>query len=136
MSTEFRIFALSMLAASVLLLGGCTNKGNPDTIDARSVERWNYLISHEAEKAYDYLTPGYRTTKPRDAYAASMNNRPVQWKAAKFVDKKCEQARCNVNIAVTYAVTLPGVPKANEVTSQQSETWLLVNGEWFFLPSD
>lgn len=136
MSTEIRILASLALSACILAVSGCVDKSNPDMVDKRSVERWNFLVAHEAEKAYDYLTPGYRTTKPRDAYATSMNNRPVQWKAAKFVDKKCEQARCSVNIAVTYAVTLPGTPKATEVTSQQNETWLLINGEWFFLPSN
>jgi hypothetical protein len=135
-NTEIRILASLALSACILAVSGCVDKSNPDMVDKRSVERWNFLVAHEAEKAYDYLTPGYRTTKPRDAYATSMNNRPVQWKAAKFVDKKCEQARCSVNIAVTYAVTLPGTPKATEVTSQQNETWLLINGEWFFLPSN
>ncbi len=124
------------LAAVLLTLAGCANKANPDNVDRRSVERWNYLIAHEAEKAYDYLTPGYRTTKTRDAYAIAMNGRPVQWKAAKFMGKKCDADRCKVAVDVTYSMNMPALHKTTEATSTQSETWILVNGEWYFFPGD
>ncbi len=136
MNTEIRILASLALSICVLAVSGCVDKSNPDMVDKRSVERWNFLVALEAEKAYDYLTPGYRATKPREAYATSMNNRPVQWKAAKFRDKKCDKDRCSVNLDVTYAVKLPGMSKANEVTSIQNETWLFVDSQWFFLPRD
>ena len=73
--------AVATLGALVLLLGGC-NFGDKDSVaqvDTRAVERWNYLIAHQAEKAYDYLSPGTRETQTRESYAAAMNNRPVKW---------------------------------------------------------
>lgn len=126
------------LAAPLLLaaLAGCADKANPDNVDRRSVERWNYLISKQAEKAYDYLTPGVRSTRSREDYAAAMNTRPVQWKEAKFKDKQCDAERCKVHVDVTYSVMVPGGGKASESTNTQTETWLLVKGEWFFLPSN
>lgn len=122
------------LLGLLLAAAGCTDKSNPDTIDRRSVERWNYLIAHQAEKAYDYLTPGFRQTQTRENYATAMNSRPVQWKAAKFNKKECEADRCKVTIDVTYSVTLGGGAVA-ETTSSRLETWLLVDGEWFTLPN-
>jgi hypothetical protein len=123
------------LAALLLVLAGCTDKANLDNVDRRSVERWNYLIAHQAEKAYDHLTPGFRATQPRDAYASAMNTRPVQWKSVKFNGKKCDADRCKVQLDVTYSINLPGLGKPTEATSSQNETWILVKGEWYFLPS-
>ncbi len=137
MTTKLLKPAIALAAAIALLaLAGCADKANPDNVDRRSVERWNYLIAHQAEKAYDYMTPGVRATRTREDYAGGMNTRPVQWKAVKFKDKKCDTERCKVHVDVTYAVALPGVGRSTESTSTQSETWILVKGEWFFLPSN
>lgn len=126
--------AASAAVALLLVLGGCADRANPDHVDQRSVERWNHLIAHQAEKAYDYLTPGFRATQAREVYAAAMNNRPVQWKEAKFNRKECDADRCMVYIDVTYSVPMPGTGKSATSTNTQTETWILVKGEWYFLP--
>lgn len=137
MITEALKTTAAFAIAAVLLggLAGCADKANPDNIDRRAVERWNFLVARQAEKAYDYLTPGYRQTQTREAYAAAMNNRPVRWQAAKFKQKKCESERCKVDVDVTFSATVPGSQSATPATSTQSETWILSNGEWFYLPS-
>jgi hypothetical protein len=123
-------------SVSLLALAGCADKANPDNVDKRSVERWNYLSAHQAEKAYDFLSPGFRATQTRENYATAMNNRPVQWKGATFKSKQCDADRCKVEVDVTYSVTMPGIGKATEAKSPQSETWILVDGEWYYLPSN
>ena len=137
MLTKF-IKSLAVLASTALLLSlvGCADKANPDNVDRRSVERWNFLIAHQAEKAYDYLTPGFRTTQTRDVYATAMNSRPLQWKSVKFKRKECDADRCKVDVDVSYSLNMPGVTgKPVESNSIQSETWILVKGEWYFLPN-
>lgn len=136
MTTNFLKSAIAV-ALAVLLLGlaGCADKTNPDNIDRRAVERWNFLIAHQAEKAYDYLTPGFRATQTREDYAAAMNNRPLQWKSAKFKHKECDADRCQVDIDVSYLLVMPGaLNKPVESTGGQNETWIQVDGEWYFLP--
>ena len=136
MSTETRIFLSLALSAGLLVVGGCVDKSNPDMVDKRSVERWNLLVSHEAEKAYDYLTPGYRVTQTRENYAAAMNTRPVQWTGATFKDKTCDGDRCKVEVNIRYSLAMPGAPgRKAESESVQTETWIRVNGEWYFLPN-
>ena len=78
---------LATVGALFVLLGGCNFAGKDD-VEKRAVERWNYLVARQAEKAYDYLSPGTRETQTRESYAASMNNRPVKWTAAKFNRKE------------------------------------------------
>ncbi len=126
-------FTTSAIVA-ITLAAGCADKANADNVDKRSVERWEYLINHQAEKAYDYLSPGFKETQPRDSYAKAMNNRPVQWKSAKFKDKTCDAERCKVNVDVAYSVVVGGMGKPTDSTSTQSETWILVDGIWYFLP--
>lgn len=138
MSIDFiRTGAAIALAAAALCATGCVDKSNPDMVDTRSVERWNYLIAHEAEKAYDYLTPGYRETTTRDQYATAMNNRPVIWKHATFEKKDCDGDRCSVVVAITYSMPVPGrAEQRTDATSKQSETWLRLDGQWYYLPSN
>jgi hypothetical protein len=132
---SFKFTMTLALCALLLALAGCTDKANPDNVDRRAVERWNYLIAHQAEKAYDYLTPGFQTTQTREAYAAAMNNRPVQWKSATFKDKKCDAARCTVHVDVKYTITMPGAAVGRmDASNTQEETWILVKGVWYFLP--
>jgi hypothetical protein len=129
---------LATLVALTLLLGGC-GLGNNDSavIDKRAVERWNYLIAHQADKAYDYLSPGTRETQTRENYAAAMNNRPIKWLSAKFNRKECDGDRCKVDIDVRYSVVMGGASAAGkpiETTSTQSEIWVRVDNDWYFLP--
>lgn len=130
-----RIFAALALFGALSALGGCADKADPSNIDRRAVERWNYLIARQAEKAYDYLTPGFRETQDRETYARSMNGRPVRWKSVKFSRKECDAETCKVFVAVTYGLTMPGaIATPVESTSNQEETWILSGGEWYFLP--
>jgi len=127
------------LGILVVLLAGCGGKDSVDSIDTRAVERWNFLIAHQAEKAYDYLSPGTRETRTRESYAAAMNNRPVKWLAAKFNRKECDADRCKVYIDVSYSVAMPGagaVGKQIEQSSTQSEIWVHVQDGWYYLPSN
>ena len=137
MITE-RIGIAAALGALALALGGCDfNKDPTADVDRRAVERWNYLVAHQAEKAYDYLSPGTRETQTRESYAAAMNNRPVQWSGAKFNHKECDADRCKVYIDVSYSVTMPGMGSSGKPvvsTSTQSEIWVHVDNEWYFLP--
>ena len=129
---------LAALAALLVALAGCNTNSDPTAdVEKRAVDRWNFLISHQAEKAYDYLSPGTRETQTRESYAAAMNSRPMRWTAAKFNRKECDADRCKVYIDVTYSVAMPGagaIGKPIESTSTQTETWVRVKDDWYFLP--
>jgi hypothetical protein len=127
-----RIVAIALVTL-VAALGGCKLGGGND-VDQRAVERWNFLIAHQAEKAYDYLSPGTRDTQTRESYAATMNNRPVKWKSVKFNHKECDADRCKVYIDVSYSVNMPGTANT-QTSSTQSEIWVRVDNQWYFLPS-
>lgn len=138
MSTDSRkLAALLAFGVATLLMAGCVDKSDPNTLDKRSVERWNYLISHEAEKAYDYLTPGYRATQTREQYASAMNNRPITWKKATFEKKECDGDHCKVDVTIEYSLPVQGASgKRSDASSAQHENWLRIDGQWYYLPSN
>ena len=135
-----RLFVFVALAA---LIGGCATGGvrggsSPDAIDTLAVQRWDYLIARQADKAYDLLSPGYRATRTRETYAAAMNVRPINWKKVTFVKKECEVDRCSVFLLVDHTIRLPGlgVAKPQEAFAPLRETWIRSGGRWYYLPNE
>lgn len=149
--TPFRL----LLAALPLTLAACASTGpgaGPAVADApsksagpeqileqRAVERWKLLIGGKAAEAWDYLSPGYRSTVPRETYAANMKDRPVHWKAVRFdsVDCPADAGYCDVTVNVDYEFqsTLPGVGTLAS-TGPVVERWIGVEGSWYFVPKE
>ena len=122
----------------LLALAGCSvpvKKSEDSTvIRERAVARWNLLIAHQADKAYDYLTPGYRATKTREEYAKEMNARGVRWDSVSYTSQDCTEDTCKVHLTVSYKLTLGGPAGTVKSVAPLIETWLLVDGRWWFLP--
>jgi len=107
-----------------------------ETIEQRAIQRWEFLINHQAEKAYDFLSPGFRATKSREAYAAEMNNRPVHWSKVLPYSQKCEKPTvCVVNLQIDSNVNMPGVKGAVPSVGFVTETWIKTRGKWYILPN-
>jgi hypothetical protein len=129
-----RIFAL----LAVFLMVGCATtkpkEENSDVLKDRAVQRWNFLIAHQAEKAYDYLSPGYRATKSRDVYAKEMNSRGMKWTNVVFSSKECDADACKVRLLVEFKIDMAGATGPVQSVSPLVETWIKVDGKWYFLP--
>ena len=144
MSTEKVYFARFLAFAATAALAGCAagpakpaqpaKDESADVIQQKSVERWNFLIAHQAEKAYDYLSPGYRSTKTRDAYAKEMNDRPIRWTKATYTKQECENDTCKVSLIVDYTVKMPGMTQNTKAFAPLLETWIKADGRWYYLP--
>jgi len=123
---------------ALFALAGCATVKRDDTaqLQERAEQRWNFLIAHQAEKAYDFLAPGFRATTTREGYAGAMNNRPVQWETAKFLDKTCQADSCTVHIQVSYKtmINLHGTRKVGS-ESPVEEHWIRESGHWYYLPN-
>jgi hypothetical protein len=129
-------FAKTGFVLAALALAGCMAavKGEDNSvIRERAIQRWDYLIAHQADKAYDLLSPGYRETKPREDYAREMNSRGVRWSKASFGSQECEADVCHVHLAVDYQIKLGATGPAKS-TGFLNETWVRANGKWYFLP--
>ena len=141
---------LATLMATSILVAGCASQSSKTdsasgpangeasakVVSKRSIERWEFLIAHKAEKAYDYLSPGFRATKKREEYAKEMNNRPVQWEKVLPYSQVCDKPDvCVVNIQVDAKVKMPGVGQMVSTVGFVTETWIRSHGKWYLLPN-
>ena len=127
---------------AALALGACSTtapvkKDDATIVQQRALDRWNLLIEHKPDKAYDYLTPGYRSTQTRDEYVKAKNQTQIHWQSVAPIDQKCDADMCTVRIMITSKVTLPQL-QGHEVETQSplTERWLKSDGQWYFLPDD
>ena len=133
-----RLCTLLLPLALAACGGGAAVKApaNDTALEKRSVERWDLLIAHKAEKAYDYLTPGTRTTETREKYAADMNNRPVHWQSVTYIDRKCDDPdACTLQLQAAFSVNMSArMGKDVQSVTLLWERWIRVNGQWYYLP--
>lgn len=128
--------------AGVLLLAACAGPGTRPDSDAgqaqlkqRAQARWELLINKHADQAYDFLTPGYRSTISRDKYASEMVNRPIKWESAKVNKVDCAQAdSCTVYMVIGYSLKLPGMGGNAHSVAPIQESWLHLRNQWYYLP--
>lgn len=138
----FKILRILALAAMVVLAAACSpgnvKKGSSAkaTVEDRAVQRWEDLIAHRSGDAYEYLTPGYRQTHPKEPYIISMGSRPVVWKSIKFMRKECEDENtCTVYLLLVYELRIAaGIPGPVEGVSGEKEKWIRIKGVWYHLP--
>jgi uncharacterized protein YchJ len=125
------------LGAALLLSACSTVKPRQDdaALEKLPIERWNLLIAHQAEKAYDYLSPGTRLTESREKYAQEMNNRPVHWEKVDYIDRKCDDPdACTVQLRAAYSVNM-SARLGHDVHSVTLlwERWIRLDGHWYYL---
>jgi hypothetical protein len=128
-------FAVALALATLAGCGAVKKDEDAAVLRERSAQRWGLLIAHQADKAYDFLSPGYRQTKDRESYGKEMNARGVRWSKVHYESQECDADTCKVHLTVDYQVNLGG-PAGNVKSSGfLVETWVKVDGHWWYLPS-
>jgi hypothetical protein len=121
---------------SLLLLSACaTTTRTEKSIEKRATERWNAVLSEDLTGAYEYLSPGYRSSVTLNQYMRSILLMRVKWTGARYVKSVCTETTCKVEISIDYVLygVLPGVSSFNGTQIVQ-ENWVLSDGVWYFVP--
>ena len=125
------------LAAALALIAACQRQDPAAIVQQRAVERWNLLIEGHPVKAYEYLSPGYRTTHTLDQYVAFVATARLKWKSAKVLpQQQCEAEVCTVHLIVesTVPAMLANAPRDLQLQTPLTEQWVSSDGQWYFLP--
>lgn len=135
-----KIPAAAALAACCFLLGACATTGTESPsakVEPRAQARWDALLAGRLEAAYEYLSPGYRSSVSLLEYQRSVLTRKVEWLGAELIDSECSENTCKVRISIDYRLwaAVPGVPKF-EYTMDVTENWIRSNGQWWFVPDE
>jgi len=125
----------ALLAAALLLTACADNRPAEEIVAERAQARWDAMIAGEIEDGWAYYTPGYRQhTSARDlGYEVGRN--PVQWLDAEVRKVECDEERCQVSISLEYQLTSGPAPlRRMPVRTPLTETWLQIDGRWWYSP--
>ena len=131
---RFKYFAV--LVFSLVLLSACATTEVPESkIEDRVMGRWNALLSDDLAGAYEYLSPGYRSSVSSNQYQRTLLLKKVQWTHAEFRSSECEESVCEVHVLVGFAIygALRGV-KSFKGADDVEESWVLNGGQWYLVP--
>lgn len=136
MKNRFVYFARFGFAAAAVLAAGCgpIRKDEGAAVEARATARWDLLIKHQAEKAYDYLSPGFRQTITREKYAQQKNDVAMRWQAVRVTGHECDADTCTIHLTVDAIIPMPGIGKPTKASSPLEEHWIRVDHDWFVVP--
>lgn len=116
-------------------LGGCSSPPPEEVVGQRAVERWQALAQRDMEKAYGYLSPGYRAVNSLELYQARIGD-AVQWKGATVKNIACVDNTCDVTLTLRYRYATPPTGNYYEGERPMEEKWTQAEGQWWLLPED
>lgn len=104
--------------------------------EERATQRWQHIIDGHADLAYDFMTPGARSTKTREAWAKEISERPIKWTKVDYLDKACDSDdACQIRLQIEYQAPLQGATGGQmSVPGTLTERWIRIDGIWYFLP--
>ena len=127
---------LPALCCSLLLLSACATTQRPaDSVEKRAVARWNAVLSNDFDAAYEFLSPGYRSSISNLQYQRSLLLKRIKWNEASYVESDCTETTCKVKISINYTMYggVPGV-QSFEGTQTITESWVLIDDVWYLIP--
>ena len=114
-----------------LIVSGCASLsgGTPEeVVERRAMERVAFLMEGDFDSAYQYTTPGYRSTVPVREYSGRWVG-ATMWQDVKVANIKCQEEpapRCQLALAVTFDSLQTGL-----VTTHLQETWVKSDRRWY-----
>lgn len=112
----------------VALMAACatTNpRDSQDIVKERAQARWNALVQGDVKTAYEFFSPGSRTTLTLADFASGI--RIGFWKAVVVGQVECGADSCEVSSTIEYD------HRGMRVKTPHRETWVREGSNWWFL---
>lgn len=134
------VFRLAVLLLPMLLLVACATTGGGGSggpVVKRAQERWDAVLARDYETAYEFYSPGFRSSQSRGDYELNMRLRKIQFVDAEYQDQECQDEACTLKFKIKYHIASP-VPGLEtwESNTTLDETWVRTQGEWWYLPDE
>lgn len=129
------IASMCRLAFVVLLLSACSTQGkytDEQIVERLSLERLGLLKALNYEKAYDLMSPGYRSVKDLNRFKLDFGG-SNNIRGFEFESVVCEDDVCTSYVNVTYDLGASG--GGLNVVRTNIETWAKIDGRWWFMKS-
>jgi hypothetical protein len=131
-----KVIRLLLIPVSAVFLISCaTPMARQPDIGVLAQERWDTLLSGDLNAAYQYLSPGYRSSVSSIAYQRQVLTQKVQWTGAEYIGSDCLESSCKVQISLDFSLisVLPGVRRFDGNHTIE-ENWVKTEGKWWFVP--
>ncbi|VAW34918.1 hypothetical protein MNBD_GAMMA01-2179 [hydrothermal vent metagenome] len=131
-----KLNAIILILTATLSMTACVDS-EKDKLDNRIIEFWNYKINNDFNKAYEFLSPGWRSSEDKESYVRRMSRSVVDWLGIKIKDKKCsEKYLCVVVLEIEYEYHFKGTMAGKiRIPSDIRETWLMKDNIWYYVPN-
>lgn len=123
----------------VVLLGACATAPSPKTpeeaLRARVAAYYQALIAKDYKGAYQFFTPGYRSTWTAvDHY--QMHPIIGTWLSAEVLSVDCvSEAVCDVVVATRFRFDKNIAPVGGqEIPMDRKQRWMKLDDGWYYLP--
>jgi hypothetical protein len=125
------------LLLACLLLFSCAGTGNSNNIEVRAQTRWDSLLGGDLAGAYEFLSPGLRSSIGSLDYQRVLLMTKVRWTAAEVLESECDEDACTVKVNIKFLL-LGAVPGVKKFEGHQviSESWVRVDGQWWYVPQE
>lgn len=122
---------LATVIAVLMIVTACDQEKNK--LDSRAKDFWMHKINRDFDKAYDFLTPGWKSSETKESYVRRMSQSTIKWRSIEIKDKQCsEKYLCSLSLKVEYEYTFKGSMAGTiKVPSEIRETWLMKNNTWY-----
>jgi len=128
----------SLIIMMALFVAACASSPQrPQLIGERAQARWDSLLAGNVEEAYQYLSPGYRSSVSLEQYQRKLRTQKVLWTGAEYIDSDCLDSVCKVQISLNFSLVgvLPGVRRYNG-KQEIDESWVNSEGKWWLVPEN
>ena len=130
-----KISALWPLLVLAVLPACAVVKSSPEELVTANAEAyWQAMIDEDYEKAYGFLSPGFRLKVDKFVYRNRFAGK-TSYKTAVVESLACQDERCQATVNLGY--TIHGVPPYGfelERTEQRKQLWVYSEGGWWLLP--
>ncbi len=137
MNKQFLNGKYLLVICGLLLMSACAGTGGTkNNIENRAQDRWDSILSDDLIGSYEYLSPGYRSSVSLNRYQRTLLMQKIRWTGAEFIKSDCAETSCKVKISLDYTVygAIPGV-KSFDGAQEIEESWVKVDGNWYFVPN-
>ena len=118
--TTRRVF-LVISCCSLFLLSACAATAQKqDSMEERVMARWNAVLADDFLAAYDFLSPGFRSSVSLQQYQRALILQQVKWTGARYIES---EFRIFVNIYAFREI----VPAGGLIYITNSNDYILYN---------
>ena len=114
-------------------------KTDVKVVEQRSTLRLEALKKLDFEKAYSYMSPGYRSVKSLGRFKAE-NAGAVNILDFNVQSAECVEDTCHVLVSSNYKMVMVGrgfsIKNPLIIDRESKETWIRTEGKWWFVKSE